>query len=146
MISSNKAATHKFVIVLNEKSPVGKLFSATGQLAMSLYHAATPEQQANMDFVPFKGTTSTPLVTLSTCSFVVLKGSPTQLLTLYTQAKEQGLSCSIFTSTMSYNGMEEDLILKTAKTPLEEVEPYGVGLFGSVEELLPLTKKFSVYK
>lgn len=33
MPSVNTVATHKFVIVLNEKSPIGKLLSATGQLA-----------------------------------------------------------------------------------------------------------------
>jgi hypothetical protein len=47
---------------------------------------------------------------------------------------------------MSYNGIEEDLVRKTAITPLDEVEPYGVGLFGSIEALTPLTKKFSIFK
>lgn len=53
MASVNTTATHKFVMVLNEKSPVGKLLSATGQLAMSLYGNATAEQQSNMSFIPF---------------------------------------------------------------------------------------------
>jgi hypothetical protein len=47
---------------------------------------------------------------------------------------------------MSFNGIEEDLIQKTANTPLDQAEPYGVGLFGRVEEVNPLTKKFSVFK
>jgi hypothetical protein len=42
--------------------------------------------------------------------------------------------------------VEEDLIQKTATTPLDQIEPYGVGLFGSIEELTPLTKKFSVFR
>ena len=46
MASVNTTATHKFVIVLNEKSPYGKLLSATGQLAMSLREEATPEQRS----------------------------------------------------------------------------------------------------
>jgi hypothetical protein len=45
MASVNTTATNKFVIVLNEKSPVGKLLSATGQLAMSLHKDATAEQR-----------------------------------------------------------------------------------------------------
>ena len=44
MASVNTTATHKFVIVLNEKSPTRKLLSATGQLPMSLYQEATQEQ------------------------------------------------------------------------------------------------------
>lgn len=146
MASVNVEATHKFVIVLNEKSPVGKLFSATGQLAMSLYDNATEEQQANMSFIPFLNPNGNSLITVSTCSFVVLKGSANQLLTLYAKATEQGLLSAIFTSTMSFNGIEEDLIQKTANTPLDQVEPYGVGLFGQIEEISPLTKKFSVFK
>lgn len=146
MASVNSTATHKFVIVLNEKSPVGKLFSATGQLAMSLYGEATPEIREKMSFIPFLGTKNGGLITLSTCSFVILKGTSNQLLSLYAKACEEGLLSAIFTSTMSFNGIEEDLIQKTKNTPLEEAEPYGVGLFGQIEKLAPLTKKFSVFK
>lgn len=146
MGSVNTEATHKFVIVLNEKSLPGKLLSATGQLGMSLYHDATEEQRKQMNFVPFIGTENKNLITVSTCSFVVLKGKGNQLLTLYSSSKSLAILCAIFTSTMSYNGVEEDLILKTASTPLDQVEPYAVGLFGSIESINPLTKKFSVFK
>lgn len=146
MASVNTTATHKFVIVLNEKSPVGKLLSATGQLAMSLFYNASPEQRVDMAFIPFLNPSGNSLITVSTCSFVVLKGNATQLLTLYGKAHEEGLLSAIFTSTMSFNGIEEDLIQKTANTPLDQVEPYGVGVFGRIEELTPLTKKFSVFK
>lgn len=144
MPSVNTLATHKFVILLNEKSPPGKLLSATGQLAMSLYSNASIEQRADMSFVPFFAPGGSNLVTLSTCSFVVLKGTAAQLLALH--AKSAHLLSAIFTSTMSFNGIEEDLIYKTANTSLEQVEPYGVGLFGTIEEVNPLTKKFSIYK
>ena len=146
MASVNKTATHKFVIVLNEKSPAGKLLSATGQLSMSLYTDATSEQRENMNFVPFHSPTMNRLITLSTTSFVVLKGTQNQLITLYSKTQEQGVLSAIFTSTMSFNGIEEDLIQKTANTDLEQVELYGVGLFGLINELAPLTKKFSVFK
>ncbi len=146
MVSVNKTATHKFVIVLNEKSPVGKLLSATGQLGMSLYHDATEEQRQQMSFTPFINPENKNLISVSTCSFVVLKGTGSQLINLYSSAKSQNILCGIFTSTMSYNGVEEDLIIKTASTPLDQVEPYGVGLFGAIETLNLLTKKFSVFK
>lgn len=146
MPSVNVGATHKFVIVLNEKSPVGKLLSATGQIAMSLYKEATPELQLQMSFIPFFNPDGNSLITVSTCSFVVLKGSANQLLTLYATARSQGLLSAMFTSTMSFNSVEENLIEKTATTPLDQVEPYGVGLFGIIEKLAPLTKKFSVFK
>lgn len=143
---ANTTATHKFVIVLNEKSPSGKLLSATGQLAMSLYLNASEEQRINMSFIPFLGPSSSNLITVSTCSFVVLKGTANQLLTLYTKSTEQKLLLAIFTSTMSFNGIKEDLIYKTTTTPLDQTEPYGVGVFGSIEEINPLTKKFSIFK
>lgn len=146
MPSVNITATHKFVVVLNEKSPAGKLLSAAGQIAMSLYSNATEEQRANMSFVPFQNPGGINLITVSTCSFVVLKGTANQLLTLYTKANEHNFLSAIFTSTMSFNGVEEDLIQKTASTPLDQVEPHGVGLFGSIEEINPITKKFSVFK
>jgi hypothetical protein len=146
MPSVNTIATHKFVVVLNEKSHAGKLFSAAGQIAMSLYSNATEEQKACMSFIPFLNPSGKNLITVSTCSFVVLKGTASQLLTLYAKAAEQNLLSAIFTSTMSFNGIEEDLIHKTASTPLDQTEPYGVGLFGSIEEIGLLTKKFSIFK
>ena len=146
MASVNTTATHKYVIVLNEKSPVGKLLSATGQLAMSLCREASAEQQAAMSFIPFIDPSKNSLVTVSTCSFVILKGTAGQLFTLYKAAQAAGILSAVFTSTMSFNGVEEDLIQKTAHTPLESTEPYGVGLFGHIEALGPLTKKFSVFK
>lgn len=146
MGSVNTIATHKFVIVLNEKSPIGKLLSATGQLALSLYHNATEEERNTMSMIPFFNPNKSSLITLSMCSFVVLKGTASQLLTLHSKANEESLLSAIFTSTMSYNGIEEDLIEKTVQTPLDQTEPYGVGLFGRIEELNPLTKKFSVFK
>ncbi|MBS0655725.1 MAG: DUF2000 family protein [Verrucomicrobia bacterium] len=146
MASVNVGATHKFVIVLNEKSPPGKLLSATGQIAMALYKEATAEEQLQMSFTPLFNPEGNTLITVSTCSFVVLKGTEKQLLTLYAAAYQQGLRAAIFTSTMSFNGVEENLIEKTATTPLDQTEPYGVGLFGAIEEVAPLTKKFSVFK
>lgn len=73
MGSVNTTATHKFTIVLNERSPMGKLLSATGQIAMSLYGDATQEQRAHMSFIPFFNPTGSNLITVSTCSFVILK-------------------------------------------------------------------------
>jgi hypothetical protein len=146
MGSVNITATHKFVILLNEKSPIGKLFSATGQIAMSLYSSATEIERANMSLVPFLDPSDKNLITVSTCSFVILKSNANQLLALYAKAAEQNLLSAIFTSTMSFNGVEEDLIQKTATTPLDKIEPYGVGVFGKIKELNPLTKKFSVFK
>lgn len=146
MTSVNTTATHKFAIVLNEKSPIGKLFSATGQIAMSLYHNASSEQRLQMTFHPFLGPLNNPLIALSLCSFVVLKANASQLLTLYAKARDQGLLSVIFSNTMSYHGIEEDLIEKTANTPLDQTEPYGVGVFTDIETLTPLTKKFSIFK
>lgn len=146
MPSVNKTATHKYAIVLNEKAPIGKLLSATGQLAMSLQENATAEQKKEMSFIPFLNHEAGPLITLSTCSFVILKGNGNQILTLYSLAKGQGILSALFTSSMSFNGIEEDLILKTATTPLDQVEPYGVAFFGPIDQISPLTKKFSVFK
>jgi len=146
MGSVNSEATHKFVIVLNEKSPIGKLLSATGQLALLLLYQAKPEQQSAMDFISFLNPNNQELISLSSLSFVTLKSTNNQLLTLYSKTRGAGVLSAIFTSTMSFNGIEENLMQKTASTPLDQVEIYGVGIFGKIEEITPLTKKFSLFK
>ena len=146
MASVNRTATHKFVIVVNEKSPTGKLLSGVGQLAMSLYANASEKQRGDMSFLPFCDPTGKSLITVSTCSFVILKGTASQLIILYAKETEQGNLSAIFISKISFNGIDEDLIQKTAETPLDQTEPYAVGLFGKIEEVNPLTKKFSFFK
>ena len=108
MASVNTSSSHKFVLILNEKSPPGKLVSATGQLAMSLQAKATPEQRDSMCFISMFDPQQTNLIELSTNSFIVLKGKQNQLMTLYAKAVEQKVLAAIFTSTMSYCGIEED--------------------------------------
>ena len=36
----------------------------------------------------------------------------------------------LLSNLMSFNGIEEDVIQKTASTPPDQAEPSGVGLFG----------------
>ena len=98
-----------------------------------------------MTLIPLLNPTSDTLITVSTCSFIILKGTAGQLLTLYAKTRKQCFLSALFTSTMSFNGLEEDLILKAANTQLDQTEPYGVALFGKVAELNLLNKKKSRY-
>ncbi len=50
-----------------------------------------------------------------------------------------------FTSTMTV-GTSADQLQRTKETPEAELEYWGICLFGSTDEIQPLTKKFSLFK
>lgn len=133
-------SSSKFVIVLNETVPIGNLLSASAQIAMSLVRRASREETELMQFK------SLEFVDISLCSVVILKATGNQLRTLRAQAQQQEILYSIFTDTMTFSGINEDLLEKTQNTKDEDFNYFGVGLFALKEKLTPLTKKFSLWK
>lgn len=145
-MEKNPFGIYKFVIVLNEKTPIGNLISAAAQITMSLYKRAPEEVREQMNFKTFHDADNNEHADLSLCSVVILKGKDSQLKTLRAMAKEQKILCSAFTHTMTFEGISEDLHEKTKKMKEEELTYFGVGLFGSKDEINLLTKKFSLWK
>ncbi len=76
---------------------------------------------------------------------IVLRGTSGNIRSLRTEALRLGIACVDFTNSMTGGSFEEQLE-RTLKTSEAELEYYCVVLFGRVEELNPLTKKYSLYK
>ena len=136
--------THKFVVVVNKKVPVGNAMNAIGHLAAGL--VALAGAPSEMRFDTYVDNDGGEHKSISDNPFIVLQADNSNKLRTFRDALiEAGLPCTDFTSTMT-EGTYAEQQERTRNTPEAELEYYGVCTFGRIEQLNALTKKFSLWR
>lgn len=136
--------THKFVAVLNKKIPVGILMNALGHMAAGLVGNYTnlPEMRFDSYFDQNGGEHKS----ISDNPFIILSAdNSNQLRTLRKELLAAGIHFVDFTNTMTVGTYLEQKE-RTKATPEEQLEYYGICMFGNKELISPLTKKFSLWR
>lgn len=83
---------------------------------------------------------------ISEMPFIILKAkNSNKILALRKEAKKLGIKFVDFTDTMT-NGTYKEQIERTSKTKEDDLEFYGIVLFGDWDKVSELTKKFSLWK
>lgn len=143
-MSNQDITTHKFVAVLNKKVEIGKVMNVLAHMTASLVAQATDEQKEDMRMVDYQDKDGNSHIA-STNSFVILKAdNGNQIRNVRNGAKEKGLLYVDFTNTMQ-EGTYLEQLERTAQTQEAELEYYGIVLFGKIEEVSELTKKFRLW-
>lgn len=136
--------THKFVVVLNKKVPIGNLMNALGHITAGL--AASYPYKEEMRFDDYQDADDNPHANISDNPFIVLQADNSNKLRTFRQALiEAGLPCVDFTSTMT-EGTYTEQQTRTKQTAEVDLEYWGVATFGEIEKLNKLTKKFSLWR
>lgn len=136
--------THKFVAVLNKKIPTGNLMNALGHMTAGL--AASYEKQDEMRFDEYTDKDGNIHAHISDNPFIILRAdNSNKIRTLRQAAVEASVHFTVFTNTMT-EGTYLEQQQRTAQTPEVELEYYGICLFGNIETLNTLTKKFSLWR
>lgn len=136
--------THKFVAVLNKKVPIGNLMNALGHMTAGM--AASYPNVSEMRFDNYVDKDGNAHPNISDNPFIVLQAdNSNQIRTLRTALREAGVHCTDFTSTMTVGTYAEQQE-RTAQTPEAELEYWGVAMFGEIDKLNALTKKFSLWR
>lgn len=134
----------KFVAVLNKKIETGKLMNALGHMTAGL--AGASGKAEDMCFLEYKDKNGGIHPNISHFPFIIVKAdNSNQVRKIRNQAIEKGITFTDFTSTMTV-GTSEDQIKRTAETSEEELEYFGICLFGDAEELKALTGKLSLFQ
>ncbi len=142
---SQDILTHKFVIALNKKLEPGVVINAAAHVALGLVSSATEELRSNMKFIDFVDADGIVHPRISALSLIIMRGKNGELRKLRNAALETGLHCIDFLETMTGNTYVEQLE-KTKATKTDDLVFYGVGVFGEIEKVNPLTKKLSLWK
>ena len=133
----------KLVAVLNEKIENGKLMNALSHMAVGLGTAIQNKEELRlMDYTDADGGKHP---NISEMPFIVLKTNSGKIRMLRTAAINNKIQFTDFTNTMTV-GTYEEQIEKTKETKEQDLEYYGIILFGERQLVSELTKKFSLWK
>lgn len=132
----------KFVAVLNKKVEIPKLMNALGHMAAGI-SGAHPEDK---NFLQYQDADEGIHPNISHFPFIILRAdNGNKIRTLRKQAQELGVECVDFTESMSI-GTSAEQLQKTAEISEENLEYFGLCLFGETEKINALTKKFSLWR
>lgn len=135
---------NKFVAVLNKKIPVGGLMNTLGHMAAGL--AGSYPNLPEMRFDSYFDQNGGNHKSISDHPFIILSAdNSNQLRTLRQALIGNGVHFVDFTSTMTVGTYTEQKE-RTKNTPEDQLEYYGVCMFGNKITVSQLTKKFSLWR
>ncbi|TSC88355.1 MAG: hypothetical protein G01um101416_23 [Microgenomates group bacterium Gr01-1014_16] len=136
--------THKFVAILNKKIPVGALMNALGHMAAGL--AGSYPNLSEMRFDSYVDKDGNDHKNISDNPFIILQADNfNQIRTLRQQLVEKAIHFVDFSNTMT-TGTYLEQQERTRNTPEDQLEYYGICMFGEKETINQLTKKFSLWR
>lgn len=135
---------HKFVAILNKKTPAGSVMNGLGHMAAGL--VASYPNISEMRFDDYVDKDGGIHRSISDFPFIILQAdNANQIRNVRKKFIEAELHFVDFSSTMtigSYSEQQE----RTKNTYEASLEYYGICAFGAMEKLNPLIKKFSLWK
>jgi uncharacterized protein DUF2000 len=138
-------ATHKFVIVLNKKIEPGAALNASAHMAATLVARADEETRKHMSFADYVDADGN-VHPVSALSLVVLSAkNSSQIRAARMEASRAGLPYVDFTETMTKDTFVEQMD-RTRATRQEDLDYWGLCVFGPKAIIDPITRKFSLWR
>lgn len=133
----------RFIAVLNKKVEPGRAMNALGHITAGL--AGGSGKADEMCFLQYQDKDGGTHQNISHYPFIVLKAdNSNKIRTVRNECLARGIPFSDFTRTMTV-GTSQEQQDNTRSTPEEELEYWGIVMFGSTQELREFTGKFSLY-
>ncbi|MBS3157936.1 DUF2000 domain-containing protein [Candidatus Woesearchaeota archaeon] len=140
----------KLVAVLNKNCDKGKIMNALAHMSLGLGASVankdnTAESKNELRLTDYKDADNNSHKNISEIPFIVLEGNSNKIRELRKEAIANNIESVDFTNTMTV-GTYEDQIRLSAQTKEQDLEYYGICLFGDWDSVSQLTKKFSLWK
>ncbi len=134
----------RFIAILNKKVEIGRLMNALGHMTAGL--AGGYGKHEEMCFLQYQDKDSGKHPNISHFPFIVLVAdNSNQIRTVRNEAIRREIPYTDFTSTMTV-GTSAEQVQATKESPEQELEYYGICLFGETPELREFTGKFSLFR
>lgn len=134
----------RFIAVLNKKIEFGQLMNALGHMTAGIAGGSLKIDE--MCLLQYQDRDGGTHPNISHFPFIVLKAdNSNKIRSVRNEAIARNVPFSDFTSTMTL-GTSQDQMDATRNTSEEELEYYGIVLFGGTEELKEFTGKFSLFR
>jgi len=133
----------RFIAIINKKVEVGKAMNALGHIAAGLCARLGVDETCMLQYEDADGGIHPDQ---SHYPFIILRAdNSNKIRTVRNKAIARNIPFTDFTSTMTI-GTSAEQIKATKETKEEDLEYYGICLFGDTDELREFTGKFSLYK
>ncbi len=133
---------NKLVAVLNKDVETGVALNALGHIAIGL---GTKLNTKTLHLDDYSDADGNIYPNISQMPFIILRAKSGEIRKTVKAAREQNILQGIFLNTMT-GGTYVEQLENTRKTSEENLIYYGCVLFGPLEEVALLTKKFSLWK
>lgn len=134
--------SHKLVALVNKDLPIGVAMNALAHATVGL-GAEVGAQLLQLDTYVDKEENSYP--NISKMPFIILRAKSNEIRKTVKAAREAGLKYGVFINTMT-GGTYVEQIANTQQASEESLIYYGCVLFGEVDAINALTKKFSLWR
>ena len=141
----NNPTTDKFIVLLNKKIEPGVAINAAAHMAACLAARANDSERERMMFTDYIDADANKHPT-SALSLIVLKADNSNKIRQAKQAaKEKGILSIDFLESMTGQTYVEQME-RTSQLKENDLEYYGLCLFGNKAEIDTITGKFSMWK
>ena len=134
--------SYKFTAVLNKKIEPGRAMNALSHMTSGL--VGSFDDVPSMEVINYEDKDGKAHVASKHPFIILAAKNGSKLRTLQEEAEEKGVHCTSFTDAMTIGTWEEQLEA-SKNTSNEELEYFGVCLFGPRSVIEELTKKFSLW-
>ncbi|PSV45234.1 DUF2000 domain-containing protein [Photobacterium indicum] len=143
MPASSHDNEKQFVAILNKKIEQGRTLNVLSHLSVGISNVL---EEGEAIFVDYQDLDNGIHPSLSHYPFIVLKSdNSNKIRKIREQAIEKGIKFTDFTHTMIEGGSTIQQQI-TSQTKEEDLEYLGICLFGDVNVIKSMTRKFSLYK
>lgn len=137
-------SSKRFVAVLNKKIESGRLMNALGHMTAGLAGGSSKSEE--MCFLQYQDKDGGLHPNISHFPFIVLKAdNSNKIRDTRKECLARGIPFSDFTSTMTI-GTSEEQQTATLASAEQDLEYYGIVMFGDTAELSEFTRKFSLFQ
>ena len=134
----------RFIAILNKKIELGRLMNALGHMSAGLVGGF--ENQGALHFLQYKDADDGAHPNISHYPFIVLKAdNSNKIRKAREEAIARGIPFTDFTHTMIV-GTSKGQLEATEATKEEDLEYFGLCMFGDTNELKEFTGKFSLFR
>ena len=133
---------YKFTAVLNKKIEPGKAMNALAHMTTGL--VGSYDNVSDMEIINYEDKEGGKHLASKHPFIILAAKNSNKLRTLRQEAMEKGVHFASFTDAMTV-GTWEDQVERSKESPEEELEYFGVCLFGERRVLEEMTSKFSLW-
>ena len=143
--SHTHIADIRVVAIINKGIESGRTMNALLHLGVGLMAKLDASERDQLSFLDFRDQDGQIYPSISARSFIVLRGSSSDIATARLACSAAGLPNVCFIQTMT-DGSYIEQLTRTQSTPTAEVVFFGVAMFGSRTALAPITKRLSLWR